>query len=209
MRVLIACEYSGTVRRAFRERGHNAWSCDLLPADDESPYHYQCDVLGILGNGWDMMIAHPPCAHLAVSGAAWFHKKQSEQLAALDFVKVLMNADVPHIAIENPVSIIASVIRPADQIIHPWQFGHAEQKTTCLWLKNLPRLVSTHNVYAHMMKLPRNQRERLHYLPPSADRWKLRSVTYSGIAAAMAEQWGRVDLPIQMELFNHESLGGA
>lgn len=200
MRVLVGCEYSGTVRRAFRERGHDAWSCDLLPADDESPFHYQRDVRGILADGWDLMIAHPPCTHLAVSGARWFVNKRDEQAAALDFVRVLMAAPIRRIAIENPVGVIGTRIRSPDQTIHPWQFGHAEQKTTCLWLKNLPRLVSTHNVYAHMMKLPRNQRERLHYLPPSLDRWKLRSTTYSGIAEAMADQWSRENLSYQLPL---------
>lgn len=190
MKVLVACEYSGTVRDAFLARGYDAMSCDLLPTDVPGP-HYQGDVRDVLGDGWDLMIAHPPCTHLAVSGAAWFAKKQGLQAAALAFVRLLMGAPIPHIAIENPVSVISSRIRRPDQIIHPWEFGHCEQKTTCLWLKNLPRLQSTANVYAAMMKLPRRERERLHYLPPSPDRWKLRSTTYQGIAVAMADQWGR------------------
>jgi hypothetical protein len=189
MRVLVGCESSGAVRSAFRALGHDAWSCDLLPADDGSPFHIQGDVLGVLDDGWDMMIAHPPCTHLAVSGAAWFAGKRQQQSDALDFVRALMNAPIPRIAIENPVSVISSRIRKPDQIIHPWQFGHMEQKTTCLWLKNLPLLRPTANVYAAMMELPENVRQRLHYLPPSPDRWKLRSATYSGIASAMANQW--------------------
>jgi hypothetical protein len=190
MRVLVGCESSGAVRSAFRALGHDAWSCDLLPADDGSPFHIQGDVLGVLDDGWDMMIAHPPCTHLAVSGAAWFAGKRQQQSDALDFVRALMNAPIPRIAIENPVSVISSRIRKPDQIIHPWQFGHMEQKTTCLWLKNLPLLRPTANVYAAMMQLPENVRQRLHYLPPSPDRWKLRGATYSGIAAAFADQWG-------------------
>jgi hypothetical protein len=189
MRVLIACEYSGTVRDAFRLRGHDAMSCDLLPTDVDGP-HYQGDVFDIINDGWDLMIAHPPCTHLAVSGAAWFHKKQAEQAEALEFVRSLMNAPIGKIAIENPVSVISSRIRKPDQIVQPHQFGHMEQKKTCLWLKNLPKLIATHDVYAEMMLLPKNQRERLHYLPPSKDRWKLRSKTYQGIADAMASQWG-------------------
>src|SRR5689334_13046715 len=132
MKVLVACEFSGRVRSAFRELGHDAWSCDLLPTDDESPYHYQCDVLPLLGEGWDLMIAHPPCTHLAVSGARWFKNKQTEQDEALSFVRELLNAPIPRIALENPVSIISSKIRKPDQIIHPWQFGHGEAKATCL-----------------------------------------------------------------------------
>jgi hypothetical protein len=189
MRVLVACESSGRVRQAFRALGHDAFSCDLLPADDGSPYHIQGDVLGVIEDGWDLMIAHPPCTDLAVSGAAWFAGKRHQQAEALDFVRALMNAPIPRIAIENPVSVISSRIRKPDQIIHPWQFGHMEQKTTCLWLKNLPPLVPTANVYAAMMQLPKNQRERVHYLPPSPDRWKLRSATYAGIAEAFAAQW--------------------
>lgn len=189
MKVLVACEYSGTVRDAFRALGHDAMSCDLLPTDVEGP-HYQGDVRDVLSDGWDLMVAHPPCTHLAVSGAAWFHKKQREQAESLDFVRLLMAAPISRIAIENPVSVISTRIRKPEQIIHPWMFGHMEQKTTCLWLKGLPLLTETNNVKAQMMLLPKNQRERLHYLPPSADRWKLRSATYPGIAAAMAEQWG-------------------
>jgi len=181
MRVLVACEYSGTVRDAFRARGHDAMSCDLLPTDVPGP-HYQDDVQEILRDGWDLMIAHPPCTHLAVSGARWFHLKRQEQAEALDFVRLLMDAPIPRIAVENPVSVISSRIRKPDQIIQPWQFGHGETKATCLWLKGLPALKPTNVVDG--------REARVHRLPPSADRWKIRSTTYSGIAAAMADQWG-------------------
>lgn len=190
MKVLVGCEYSGVVREAFRSRGHDAYSCDLIPADDGSPYHLQCDVLDVLDDGWELAIFHPPCTHLAVSGAAWFKYKQQEQADALQFVRDLLAAPIPRIALENPVSVISSKIRKPDQIIQPWQFGHTEQKKTCLWLKNLPALVETDNVYDRMMTLPKRERERLHYLPPSPDRGKLRSATYTGIARAMADQWG-------------------
>jgi len=193
MKVLIACEYSGTVRDAFIAKGHEAVSCDLLPTEKPGP-HYKGSVLDILHRGWDVMIAHPPCTHLAVSGAAHFHRKRKEQAEALDFVRLLMNAPIPRIAIENPVSVISTYIRKPDQIIHPWQFGHPEQKSTCLWLKGLPLLWPTNLVYDEMMALPKNQRERLRYLPPSKDRWKLRSATFPGIAQAMADQWGDTDI---------------
>lgn len=182
MRVLIACEFSGTVRRAFAALGHDAWSCDLLPADDGDPNHIQNDVLPILGQGWDLMVAHPPCTHLAVSGARWFKNKLDEQAESLDFVRQLLNAPIPRIALENPISIISSRIRKPDQIIQPWQFGHGETKATCLWLKELPLLKAT--------KIVEGREARIHKMPPSPDRWKRRSVTYSGIAAAMADQWG-------------------
>jgi hypothetical protein len=181
MKVLVACEYSGTVRDAFLRAGHDAMSCDILPTDSNGP-HYQGDVRDILGDGWDLMIAHPPCTHLAVSGARWFKDKVTEQAEALDFVRLLMNAPIERIAIENPVSIISSKIRKPDQIIQPWQFGHGETKATCLWLKNLPKLTPTNVV--------EGRDNRIHRMPPSPDRWKLRSTTYAGIAQAMAEQWG-------------------
>ena len=180
MRILIACEYSGTVRDAFINAGHDAVSCDLLPTEVPGP-HYQGDVTDILNDGWDMMVAHPPCTHLAVSGARWFHLKQQEQAEALDFVRLLMNAPIPRIAIENPVSIISSRIRKPDQVIQPWQFGHGETKATCLWLKGLPKLVPTNIV--------EGREARIHKMPPSPDRWKERSRTYAGIAAAMVQQW--------------------
>lgn len=184
LRVLIACEFSGVVRRAFRALGYDAWSCDLLPADDDSPYHYQQDVHGHihLGNRWHLLIAHPPCTHLAVSGARWFKDKQVEQAEALDFVRFLLDAPIPHIALENPISIISSRIRKPDQIIQPWQFGHGETKATCLWLKNLPTLRPT--------RIVEGREARVHKMPPGPDRWKERSRTFEGIAAAMAAQWG-------------------
>ncbi len=181
MKVLIACEYSGAVRDAFIRKGHEALSCDLLPTDVPGP-HYQGDVLDIINDGWDLMIAHPPCTHLAVSGARWFKDKQKEQAEALDFVRVLLAAPIPKIALENPISIISSRIRKPDQIIQPWQYGHGETKATCLWLKNLPNLVPTNIV--------EGREPRVHMMPPSPDRWKERSKTYAGIAEAMATQWG-------------------
>jgi len=191
MRVLIACEYSGRVRDAFLRLGHDAMSCDLLPTDVPGP-HYQGDVFDIIGDGWDLLIAHPPCTDLAVSGAKWFAEKRADgrQQAAIDFFMTFARCGIPRICIENPVGIMSTVWRKPNQIIHPWQFGHMEQKSTCLWLQGLQNLVPTNNVKDEMMKLPRNVRERLHYLPPSADRWKLRSMTYQGIADAMANQWG-------------------
>jgi site-specific DNA-cytosine methylase len=181
MRVLVACEYSGVVRDAFKSRGHDAVSCDLLPTDVPGN-HYQGDVLDIINDGWDLMIAHPPCTHLAVSGARWFHLKREEQAAALDFVRTLLDADIPRIALENPVSVISTRIRKPSQVIQPWQFGHGETKATCLWLKNLP-LLEPEDVVS-------GREPKVHRMPPTADRWKLRSKTYSGIAAAMANQWG-------------------
>jgi len=181
MRVLIACEFSGRVRDAFAARGHDAWSCDLLPTERPGK-HIQGDVLGALNDGWDLMIAHPPCTHLAVSGARWFKDKQVEQAAALEFVRLLLNAPIPKIALENPVSVISTRIRKPDQIVQPWMFGHGETKTTCLWLKNLPLLVPTDIVAG--------REARVWKLPPSEDRWKIRSRTLVGIAEAMATQWG-------------------
>jgi hypothetical protein len=181
MRVLIACEYSGTVRDAFIAKGHDAMSCDLLPTDRLGP-HYQGDVFDIINDGWDLMIAHPPCTHLAVSGARWFKDKVTEQAEALEFVQRLMNADIGRICIENPVSIISSRIRKPDQTIQPWQFGHGETKRTCLWLKGLPKLVPTDIVDG--------RDQRIWKVPPSPHRWKIRSTTFQGIADAMANQWG-------------------
>ncbi len=183
MRVLIACEFSGRVRDAFIAKGHDAMSCDLLPSDTPGP-HYQGDVLDILNDGWDLMIAHPPCTHLAVSGAAWFAEMRADgrQQHAIDFFMQLANADISKIAVENPVSIMSTKWRKPDQIVQPWMFGHGETKATCLWLKNLPKL--------HPTDIVDGREQRLHRLPPSIDRWKLRSLTYQGIADAMAEQWG-------------------
>jgi len=180
MKILIACEFSGVVRDAFIRVGHNAISCDLLPSDTVSS-HYQGNVLDIINDNWDMMIAHPPCTHLAVSGARWFKEKRKEQEEALEFVRQLLNAPINKICLENPVSIISTRIRKPDQIIQPWMFGHGETKKTCLWLKNLPLLKPTNIV--------EGRENRIHKMPPSKDRGKLRSITYTGIANAMAEQW--------------------
>ena len=191
MRILIACEYSGTVRQAFARLGHYALSCDLL--DTEIPgNHYKGDVFDIINDGWDIMIAHPPCTDLAVSGAAWFKEKQADgrQQRSIDFFMRFTEANIPKIAIENPIGIMSRLYRKPDQIILPYMFGHKEQKATCLWLKGLPKLTETNNVKQEMMLLPKRERERLHYLPPSPDRWKIRSKTYEGIANAFAEQWG-------------------
>lgn len=184
MRVLVACEYSATVRDAFRARGHDAWSCDLLPTEGDPKWHQQGSVWDIIDNGWDLMIAHPPCTDLAVSGARHFAEKIADgrQQAALDFVQRLMDAPIERIAIENPISVISSKIRKPDQIIQPWQFGHGETKATCLWLKGLPKLVPTDVVDG--------REARVHKMPPGPNRWKERSRTFKGIAAAMADQWG-------------------
>ncbi len=191
MKVLIACEFSGTVRNAFLKRGHDAWSCDLLPTEVEGP-HIQGDVLNILNDGWDLMIAHPPCTHLATSGARWFKNKEKEQKEALEFVSLLLNAPINKIALENPISIISSRIRKPDQIVQPWMFGHPEQKSTCLWLKNLPLLKPTNIVEKGEMHVTKSGKKlpKWYNIPPREDRWKMRSKTFEGIAAAMAEQWG-------------------
>lgn len=183
MKVLIACEFSATVREAFAAMGHDAWSCDLL--ESEKPgQHIIGDVRKVLSQGWDLLIAHPPCTHLAVSGARWFKEKQQEQAQALEFVRDLLSADISRIALENPISIISSKIRKPDQIIQPWQFGHGETKATCLWLKNLPKLQPT--------RIVDGREARVHKMPPSENRWKERSRTFPGIAQAMAQQWGQV-----------------
>jgi site-specific DNA-cytosine methylase len=182
VRVLIACEFSGVVRDAFTAAGHSAVSCDLLPSETVGA-HYMGDVRDLLASReWDLMIAHPPCTHLAVSGARWFKDKQQEQDEALEFVRLLLDAPIDRIALENPVSIISSRIRKPDQIIQPWMFGHGETKATCLWLKNLWPLVPTDIV--------EGRDPRVHHASPGPDRWKERSRTLSGIAAAMAAQWG-------------------
>ena len=195
-KVLIACEYSGTVRDAFLALGHDALSCDLLPTDQPGP-HYQGDVRDVLGQGWDLMIAHPPCTHLAVSGMHWTARGlRDPQLTedALDFVRLLLDAPISRVALENPVSVISSRIRKPDQIIQPWMFGHDASKKTCLWLKNLPRLEPTQLTAPRVVdgrKRWGNQTDSgQNKLPPSEDRWKIRSETYAGIAAAMAAQWG-------------------
>lgn len=212
MRVLIACEFSGIVRKAFADLGCDAWSCDLLESESNRDKHIVGDVRRYLepeGDGakrcvrcaqtcygdecflcggvtiaceWDLMVAHPPCTHLAVSGARWFKDKREEQIAALNFVHALLDAQIKRIALENPVSVISSRIRKPDQIIQPWQFGHGEVKKTCLWMKNLPKLVPTNIVLGRV--------PRVHHARPGPERWKERSRTLPGIAAAMAEQWG-------------------
>ncbi len=218
--VLVACEYSATVRDAFRARGFDAWSCDLLPTEGSKRHHLEEDALGAIAAGypggwdcspnrqatweeikregkfrpWDLVIAHPPCTHLAVSGARHFPEKRADgrQQAALEFVRAILDADVDHIALENPVSIISSEIRKPDQIIQPWQFGHGETKATCLWLKNLPPLVPTHSEKPDFFTeaAPIERDPRVWRMPPGPNRWKERSRTYQGIANAMAAQWG-------------------
>lgn len=187
MRVLVACEYSGIVRDAFLARGHDAMSCDLLPTEAPGP-HYQGDVRDLLHDGWDLMIAHPPCTDLAVSGARWFSEKREQQAAALEFVLMLALAPIPRIAIENPVSIISSRIAKPTQTIQPWQFGHGECKRTCLWLIGLPKLEATHVVAG--------REQRVHLMAPGPERWKERSRTFLGIAQAMADQWGDAPAPL-------------
>lgn len=197
MRVLIACEYSGRVRDAFIARGHEAMSCDLLPTDAPGP-HYHGDVQDVIGDGWDVIIMHPPCTALTVAGNATYGQGQPKYAARLAAVQWTVNlwecacrSARVGVAMENPVGVLPRLggIKPA-QYVQPWMFGHTEQKKTGLWLHGLPPLVETNNVYEQMMRLPKNQRERLHYLPPSPDRWKIRSETFQGIADAMAEQWG-------------------
>lgn len=181
MRVLIACEFSGIVREAFRARGHNAVSCDLLPTEQPGP-HIQGDVRPVLNDEWDLMIAHPPCTYLCSSGARWFHQRLQEQEAALAFVRTLLNASILSIALENPIGVISTRIRKPDQIVQPWMFGHGETKATCLWLRGLPLLKPTHIVAGRVA--------RIHHMAPSEHRGRDRSITYQGIAEAMANQWG-------------------
>lgn len=195
-RVLVACEYSGRVRQAFRDLGFDAWSCDYLPSEDSSPYHIQGDCLPLLSQGWDLMVAHPPCTYLAVSGLHW-NKKDPTRAAktedALDFVRTLMSAPIERIAVENPVSCISSRIRKPDQIIQPWWFGEDASKKTCLWLKGLPILRATNRLPGDDKTRRANQTPSgQNKLGPSPDRWKERSRTYLGIARAMAAQWGEV-----------------
>lgn len=189
MKVIIACEFSGTVRDAFLARGHDAVSCDVLPTEKPGP-HIQDDIRNVDLAPYDLLIAHPPCTHLASSGARWFEQKMEEQEQALAFVRWLMATRGTRVAIENPVGIIGTHIKPANQIIQPWQFGHGEVKTTCLWLNNLPRLRPT--------QIVPGREQRCWRMSPSEDRWALRSKTYSGIAQAMAEQWGSSHYPIQL-----------
>ena len=204
MKVLVACEYSGIVREAFASKGHDAWSCDLLPTDKPSDKHIQGDVLEIINNDWNLIIAHPPCTHLSVSGAARWAEKVADgrQQAAIKFVEDIWDANCPFIAIENPVGALStrSKLGKASQYIQPYEFGHAEQKKTGLWLKGLPKLIPTDVI--DVSNLPDNQRQRLHYLPPSKDRWKIRSTTFQGIADAMADQWSNINKKVlQINLF--------
>lgn len=196
MKVLVACEYSGRVRDAFRALGHEAVSCDLLPSDAGGPHH-KGDVLEIINDGWDLMIAHPPCTYLSVSGMHWTARglrdpKLTED--ALAFVRLLMDAPIPRIAVENPISVISSRIRKPDQVIQPYQFGHDASKATCLWLKGLPLLTPTQEIPPRIVEGRQrwdNQTDSgQNRLPPSKDRWKIRSATFTGVATAMAQQWG-------------------
>lgn len=196
MRVLVACEYSGRVRDAFLMKGHDAMSCDLLPTDVPGP-HYQGDVKDLLKEKWDLLIGHPPCTYLTNSGVRWLNRgknaaRMQEMRDGAEFFKVLWTADIPRICIENPIphKYAKAIIGDYTQIIQPWMFGHTETKATCLWLKGLPNIIPTKDVYDEMKKLPKRESNKVHYASPSASRWKLRSTTYQGIADAMAEQWG-------------------
>ena len=196
MRILVACEESQAVTKELRKLGHEAYSCDIIECSGGHPeWHIQQDVRTVLYEQWNMIIAFPPCTDLAVSGAAWFEKKRKDgsQQASIDFFMLFADHECERIAIENPVGIMSRIWRKPDQIIQPYQFGHLEQKKTCLWLKGLPKLSVTRNVYREMMELPKNQRERLHYLPPGPERAKIRSKTFPGVAKAMAEQWGSLN----------------
>lgn len=209
MKVLVACEFSGIVREAFVSRGHDAWSCDLLPTEIPSAKHYQCDVLSVLANGWDLMIAHPPCTYLTNAGVRHLHEnitskngvkakvhgaaRMREMEAAAQFFLDLFDfQQIAKICVENPIphKYAKAIIGNYTQLIQPWQFGHPESKATCLWLKGLPKLVPTNNVKEYMLTLPKREQHRVHHTAPSKDRWKIRSRTYIGIAKAMAEQWG-------------------
>jgi hypothetical protein len=192
LRVLIACEFSGVVRRAFRAEGHDAWSCDILPAEDASPHHIQDDVRNWLRADWDLLIAHPPCTDLAVSGARWFKEKgKAQQADALRFVREMMIAPVGRVAVENPISVISSKVRKPDQIFHPYHFGHPEFKQTCLWLRGLEPLAPRNALTPPERGTDEYKAwSKVHNAPPSEDRWAIRSRTYEGVAMAMAEQWG-------------------
>lgn len=213
LNVIVGCEYSGKVRDAFRALGHNAWSCDLLPADGDGTYHLQTDILELLEDSWpvkwDLGIFHPPCTYLTNAGVRWLHEHVQSRNGkkpvisgkvrwdymreGAEFFKKLLNSNIPKIAVENPIPhkyAVQIIGRKYDQLVQPWMFGHMERKATCFWLKGLPKLVPTNVVKEQMLLLPKREQQRLHFLPPSADRWKLRSETFEGIANAMAEQWG-------------------
>ena len=195
MRVLVACEYSGVVREAFKAKGHDAWSCDILPTDILGQ-HIEGDIKEVLNQKWDLIIAHPPCTYLTNSGVRWLHKDTTRWASLNDgaeFFKLFLSADCPRICIENPIPhkyALERIGKKYSQIVQPWMFGHMEQKATCLWLKGLPLLTPTDNVKDEMLNLPASVRQRIHYLPPSKDRAKLRSKTFQGIANAMADTWG-------------------
>lgn len=196
MKVLVACEFSATVRDAFRRKGHDAWSCDVLPTEGDPAYHIQADVMSILGEGWDMMIAHPPCQYLSKAGVRWLWEQDGRWQKMYDsarFFKGLLNAPIKKVAIENPVMhryATEKIGCKQNQVLQPWMFGHMEAKGTGLWLRNLPLLLPTNNVRVETMRLTPAERDRVLYVSPSPDRWKIRSRTYSGIAEAMASQWG-------------------
>jgi hypothetical protein len=213
LNIIVGCESSGTVREAFRALGHNAWSCDLLQADDDSEYHIQADVLKVLDyEKWDIGIFHPPCTYLTNAGVRWLHEHVQSRKGnnkpvisgavrwdymreGAEFFKKLLNSSIPKIAVENPIPhkyAVEIIGRKYDQIVQPWMFGHPERKATCLWLKGLPKLVPTNDVKAYMLTLPKKEQNRLHYLPPSPERWKLRSKTFQGVADAFATQWGNI-----------------
>ena len=200
LRILVACEFSQIVTKAFREKGHEAFSCDLLPTEGNPDWHYQCDVLDILDENWDMMIVHDPCTfqcnsgvrHLFNEDKTWNLKRYELLKESCEFTKKLLDANIPKICRENPIPhkyAVQLIGGKYDQLVQPYQFGHPERKATCLWLKNLEPLQETNNVYEEMLKLPKNKSQRIHHLPPSKDRGKLRSITYQGIASAMANQW--------------------
>ena len=192
MKILVACEESQVVTKAFRELGHEAFSCDIIDTSRNNPeWHLKEDVIPLLSAEWDMILAFPPCTHLASSGAAWFAQKRADgrQQQGIDFFMKFTELKCPLVAIENPVGIMSTHYRKPDQIIHPYMFGHMEQKSTCLWLKGLPKLTETNNVKEAMMLLCKEERGRLHYLAPSEDRARIRSRTFDGIALAMATQW--------------------
>lgn len=195
MKVLVGCEYSQVVTKAFRDKGHEAWSCDLLPTEGNPDWHIQDDVLNHLNDGWDIAILHPECKYMCNSGVAWLHKDESrwdKLKGATEFFYRLWNSDIPKIAIENPIPHKYAKLPKDKQIIQPYMFGHPERKATCLWLKNLPELKPTNDVKEEMLKLPKSQAQRIHYTSPGKDRWKIRSRTFEGIAEAMADQWGNI-----------------
>lgn len=201
MRVLVACEFSGAVRDAFTRAGHDAMSCDLLPTESPGPHH-QGDVFDVIGDGWDLMVAHPPCTYLTNSGVRWLHsdpERWKHMIDAAVFFRDLLNAPIPRVAVENPVmhGYAARIIgQRQTQVVQPWMFGHPETKGTGLWLRGLPPLMPTDDVRDVLRTLPAKERARVHYASPGPDRWKLRSVTYAGIAQAMADQWGAADVEV-------------